>query len=45
MNVTSNEKEIKNCEIYINDKKITFDYFYNFNKEGTYIIKYVFKKE
>ena len=38
-----NEEEIKNCEIYINDKKINFDYFYKFQNEGIYKIKYVFK--
>ena len=38
-----NEKEIKNCEIYINNQKIKFTYFYDFPKAGNYIIKYKFK--
>ena len=39
-----NEEEIKNCEIYINDKKIDFTYYYTFKNKGKYIIKYKFKK-
>ena len=39
-----NEEEIKNCEIFINEKKIEFDYNYNFPDEGEYIIKYKFNK-
>ena len=40
-----NEKEIKdNCEIEINGEKIKFSYFYEFKKEGKYIIKYIFLK-
>ena len=39
-----NEEDIKDCEIYINDKKIDFTYYYTFNKKGKYIIKYKFKK-
>ena len=38
-----NEIQIKNCEIFINNKKIEFNYFYIFEKEGNYIIKYIFK--
>ena len=38
-----NEKEIKNCEIFINEEKIKFNYYYNFPNEGNYIIKYKFK--
>ena len=38
-----NEKEIKECEIKINDELIKFNYFYKFKKEGKYIIKYIFK--
>ena len=38
-----NEEEIKNCEIFINDKKINFTYFYKFKKAGNYSIKYKFK--
>ena len=41
--VRKNEKEIQNCQIFINDKKIKFTYFYKFPKEGDYIIKYKFK--
>ena len=39
-----NEKKIKMCEIFINDKKIDFNYYYKFEKEGNYKIKYIFKK-
>ena len=39
-----NEYNIKDCEIYINDKKIDFTYYYTFNKKGKYKIKYQFKK-
>ena len=38
-----NEEEIKNCEIRINDKLISFNYFYKFPEKGKYIIKYYFK--
>ena len=38
-----NEKEIKQCEIKINDVKIPFGYFYKFEKEGKYKITYSFK--
>ena len=38
-----NEEEIKNCEIFINEKKIIFNHYYNFANEGKYIIKYKFK--
>ena len=38
-----NESFIKDCEIYINDKKIDFTYYYIFNKKGIYKIKYQFK--
>ena len=38
-----NEKEIKeNCKISINGEKIPFSYYYKFDKEGKYIIKYSF---
>ena len=41
-----NEYEIKeNIEIFINDKKIDFSYYYDFEEEGKYIIKYIFKKK
>ena len=41
-----NEKEIKeNCEIKINNNKIPFDYYYEFEKEGKYKIEYTFKNE
>ena len=33
-----NEEEIKDCKIFINDKKIDFNYYYNFQDEGSYII-------
>ena len=42
----SNEKEIKDkCEIIINDKKVPFNIFYEFDKEGIYEIKYIFNKQ
>ena len=37
-----NENEIKDCKIFIEEKLIPFSYFYKFNKEGTYKIKYSF---
>ena len=33
-----NEDEIKECEIYINDKKIDFTYYYIFKNKGKYLI-------
>ena len=39
-----NEEEIKMCEILINDKIIDFSYYYEFENEGNYKIKYIFKK-
>ena len=39
-----NEKDIKNCEIMIDEKPIKFSYYYKFNKEGIYTITYIFKK-
>ena len=42
-NSKKKEKNIKSCEIFINNKKISFTYFYNFPKAGNYIIKYKFK--
>ena len=38
-----NEEQIKNCEIFINEMKINFNYYYEFPKEGIYVIKYIFK--
>ena len=38
-----NEKEIKECEIYIDDKKINFSYAYGF-EVGKHTIKYKFNK-
>ena len=37
-----NEKEIKNCKIIINGKKISFTYFYIFKEKGKYFIEYLF---
>ena len=37
------EEEIKKCKIKINNKLIPFNYFYKFESEGKYIIKYFFK--
>ena len=43
-NKYENENEIKeNCIIQINNKIISFSYFYTFNKKGKYKIKYIFK--
>jgi len=40
-----NEKEIKNCEIRINEELInSFEYEHKFKEKGKYIIKYIFKK-
>ena len=44
INAKENEEEIKGCEIYINEKKINFNYYYTFPCKGIYIIKYIFKK-
>ena len=39
-----NEKEIKeNCIIKINNKKIDFNYFYNFKETGKFKLEYIFK--
>ena len=38
-----NEKEIKECEITINNELITFGYFHEFESAGKYVIKYTFK--
>ena len=38
-----NEKEIKECEIRINDELIPFNFFYDFKYSKKYIIKYTFK--
>ena len=41
-----NEKEIKdNCEIEINNEKISFSYICKFKEKGKYIIKYSFKNK
>ena len=39
-----NENQIKQCEIYINKKKIPFNYYYNFPQKGIYEISYIFKE-
>ena len=39
----SNEEEIEQCEITINNQLIPFSYFYNFKSKGKYTIKYSFK--
>jgi len=39
-----NEDQIKNCEIFINDTKINFSYFYTFPHIGKYKIKYKFNQ-
>ena len=38
----NNEKEVKDCDIYINEIKIDFNYTYIFPKKGNYTIKYIF---
>ena len=40
-----NEDEIKKCEIEINNKLISFNYFYKFKSKGKYTIKYSFKNQ
>ena len=40
-----NEKEIKKCQIQINEELIPFNYYYQFKEEGKYIIKYSFKND
>ena len=40
---TKNEKEIKQCEIRINNELIPFNYFYEFTQSKKYTIKYTFK--
>ena len=42
-NIDKEEIE-KNCDIYINNKKIDFSYTYKFYEIGKYTIKYVFNK-
>ena len=37
------EEKIKECEIEINNKLISFNYFYEFKKKGKYKIKYNFQ--
>ena len=39
-----NEDEIKNSDIFINDKKIDFNYYYKFPNGGIYTIKYKFNQ-
>ena len=38
-----NEEEIKECIIEINNENYQFSYIHKFDKEGKYIIKYIFK--
>ena len=40
--MSSNEKEKENCQIYINDIKVDFYYDYIFPDKGIYTIKYEF---
>ena len=40
--ILKNEEEIKRCLIFINKKKIDFEYIYNFQKPGKYEIIYIF---
>ena len=42
--MSPNEKEIKNCQIYINDIKVDFYYDFIFPDKGIYTIKYIFNK-
>ena len=39
-----NEIQIKDCEIFINDKKIDFCYSYTFPEKGSYKIQYKFNQ-
>ena len=41
-NTIPNEAQIKQCEIYINDTKVDFNYYFIFPDIGTYTIKYKF---
>ena len=38
-----NEEKIKECDIYINDELVPFNYHYIFRNKGQYIIQYKFK--
>ena len=38
-----NQENIKKTDIFINDQKIDFDYYYTFPKKGNYKIKYIFQ--
>jgi len=38
-----NQEDIKKVDIFINDQKIDFDYYYIFPKKGEYKIKYIFQ--
>ena len=40
--ILKNEKEIRTCSIYINSKKIDFDYYHIFKNPGNYQIIYIF---
>ena len=40
----SNQEKIKDCEIYINNQRIPFNFFHKFNKKGEYTIKYKFNQ-
>mgnify|MGYP002626851517 CR=1 FL=1 len=44
VNKYKNEKEIKQCEIRINNELIPFNYHHQFHNKGKYLIKYTFKK-
>ena len=41
--IFNNEDDIKNCEISIDNKPISFNYFHKFDNKGKYLIKYFFK--
>ena len=43
INEIENEEQIKQCEIFINDKKINFCYYYDFPYIGNFTIKYNFQ--
>ena len=43
IDATPNEQNIKRSEIYINDKKINFSYYYEFPNNGIFRITYLFK--
>ena len=44
-NFINNDKQIRDCDIYINKEKIDFNYYYTFPKKGNYEIIYIFHQK